>query len=74
MCGRWPNSVRGLIVLAISPMNWAAQVSSLAPLRNQLINKGMIWSPNHGDTGFTVPMFDEFMVRIIPSDEWRSSV
>ena len=49
-------------------------VSSLAPLRNQLINKGMIWSPSHGDTGFTVPMFDEFMVRIIPSDEWRSSV
>ena len=49
------------------------QVSSLAPIRNQLINKGMIWSPSHGDTGFTVPMFDEFMVRIMPGDEWRSS-
>ena len=48
-------------------------VSSLAPIRNQLISKGMIWSPSHGDTGFTVPMFDEFMVRIIPGDEWRSS-
>ena len=48
-------------------------VSSLAPTRNQLINKGMIWSPSHGDTAFTVPMFDEFMRRIMPGDEWRSS-
>ena len=47
------------------------QVSSLAPTRNQLIHKGMIWSPNHGDTAFTVPMFDAFMVRIMPGDDWR---
>ena len=47
------------------------QVSSLAPTRNQLINKGMIWSPSHGDTAFTVPMFDEFMLRIMPGDDWR---
>ena len=44
------------------------QVSYLAPLRSQLINKGMIWSPSHGDTAFTVPMFDEFMLRIMPGD------
>ena len=31
----------------------------------------MIWSPNHGDTAFTVPMFDEFMKRTIPGDDWR---
>jgi hypothetical protein len=31
----------------------------------------MIWSPNHGDTAYTVPMFDEFMRRIIPGDDWR---
>ena len=49
-------------------------VSSLAPTRNQLINKGMIWSPSHGDTAFTVPMFDPFMQRIMPGDEWLSSV
>jgi predicted transcriptional regulator len=48
-------------------------VSSLAPTRSQLINKGMIWSPRHGDTAFTVPMFDEFMVRIMPEDDWRRS-
>jgi hypothetical protein len=28
----------------------------------------MIWSPNHGDTAFTVPMFDAFMKRIMPGD------
>ncbi len=49
-------------------------VSSLAPIRNQLITKGMIWSPSHGDTAFTVPMFDQFMQRIMPGDEWLSSV
>ena len=43
-----------------------AKVSSLAPTRSSLIVKGMIWSPNHGDTAFTVPMFDAFMKRIAP--------
>jgi len=46
-------------------------VTQLAPLRNGLIGKGMIWSPNHGDTAFTVPLFDEFMKRIIPGSDWR---
>jgi hypothetical protein len=46
-------------------------VTSLGPTRNQLISKGMIWSPNHGDTTFTVPLFDEFMRRIMPHDDWR---
>lgn len=48
-----------------------ADVSSLAPTRSSLITKGMVWSPNHGDTAFTVPMFDEFMKRTIPGDDWR---
>jgi hypothetical protein len=48
-----------------------AAVSSLAPTRSSLITKGMVWSPNHGDTAFTVPMFDEFMKRIMPGDDWR---
>lgn len=30
----------------------------------------MVWSPSHGDTAFTVPMFDEFMRRIMPGDDW----
>lgn len=41
------------------------KVSSLAPTRSSLIGKGMIWSPNFGDTAFTVPMFDQFMKRIM---------
>ncbi|WP_049622321.1 ATP-binding protein [Frateuria defendens] len=49
------------------------KVTALGPTRNQLISKGMIWSPSHGDTAFTVPMFDEFMCRIMPGDEWRTN-
>jgi hypothetical protein len=43
------------------------KVTSLGPTRNSLISKGMIWSPEHGDTAFTVPMFDEFMKRTMHS-------
>ena len=49
----------------------ARKVTSLGPTRNQLIAKGMIWSPNHGDTAFTVPLFDEYMRRIMPGNEWQ---
>lgn len=48
------------------------KVTSLGPTRAQLIDKGMVWSPSHGDTTFTVPMFDEFMRRIMPGDAWRT--
>jgi hypothetical protein len=47
-------------------------VSSLGPVRSSLIAKGMIWSPSHGDTAFTVPLFDEFMRRIMPGNEWET--
>lgn len=50
---------------------YKAEVTSLAPTRSSLIGKGMVWSPNHGDTAFTVPMFDEFMKRIMPGNDWR---
>ena len=48
------------------------KVTALGPLRNRLISKGMIWSPSHGDTAFTVPLFDEFMRRIMPGDDWQT--
>lgn len=48
------------------------QVTALGPTRSKLIDKGMVWSPSHGDTAFTVPLFDEFMKRIMPGDGWRS--
>jgi hypothetical protein len=47
------------------------KVTALGPTRNKLISKGMIWSPTHGDTAFTVPLFDEFMRRIMPTDDWK---
>lgn len=41
------------------------KVTTVAPIRNSLIAKGMIYSPAHGDTAFTVPLFDGFMKRVI---------
>ena len=43
------------------------KVTTVAPMRNALIAKGMIFSPAHGDTAFTVPLFDGFMKRIMPT-------
>ncbi len=43
------------------------KITSLAPVRAKLIKKGMIYSPAHGELAFTVPLFDEFMVRAIPN-------
>lgn len=42
------------------------RVESVAPRRSDLIRKGMIYSPAHGDTAFTVPLFDEFLKRVMP--------
>ena len=46
-------------------------VTSLAPIRANLIKKGMVYSPTHGETAFTVPLFDQFMRRIMPGQDWR---
>ena len=43
-----------------------AKTTSVAPVRSSLIKKGMIYSPAHGDTAFTVPMFDAYMRRAMP--------
>ena len=45
---------------------YGAMVTTVAPIRSSLIGKGMIYSPAHGETAFTVPLFDEFMRREIP--------
>jgi hypothetical protein len=44
------------------------KVESVAPRRSGLIAKGMIYSPAHGDTAFTVPLFDQYLKRALP--EW----
>ncbi len=46
-------------------------IKQLGMVRSSLINKGMVWSPSHGDTAFTVPLFDQFMIRVMPGDSWR---
>ncbi len=45
------------------------KVQSVAPRRSALIAKGMIYSPAHGDTAFTVPLFDKFLKRTLPKWE-----
>ena len=42
------------------------EVHQVAPLRQSLIKKGMIYSPAHGDTAFTVPLFAAYMRRTVP--------
>lgn len=41
-------------------------VRAVAPTRAKLIVKGMIYSPAHGDTAFTVPLFDAYLRRVLP--------
>jgi hypothetical protein len=43
------------------------RVESVAPRRSMLVTKGMVFSPAHGDTAFTVPLFDGFLRRAMPS-------
>lgn len=40
--------------------------NQVAPVRRSLIDSGMIYSQRHGETAFTVPLFDQFMKRAIP--------
>ena len=39
-------------------------VESIAPVRKSLIKKGMIYSLAHGETAFTVPMFNQYLDRL----------
>lgn len=41
-------------------------IKAIGPVRSKLIRKGMIYSPAHGDMAFTVPLFNEFMIRVMP--------
>lgn len=40
--------------------------SQVAATRSKLIRAGMIYSQRHGETAFTVPLFDRFMLRAMP--------
>jgi hypothetical protein len=45
------------------------KISSVATVRAKLIKKGMIYSPAYGEITFTVPLFDQFMIRAMPTFE-----
>ncbi len=58
-----PGAARsGDIALALG-----VRTQSVGPVRSSLIKKGMIYSPQHGDTAFTVPLFDSYMRRVMPT-------
>ncbi|CZH10227.1 ATP-binding protein [Legionella pneumophila serogroup 1] len=68
------NYLRGMAEIGAGPKRTGdiaeilgKSVSSLGPVRDRLIKKGMIYSPSHGEMAFTVPLFDEYMKRIIPT-------
>jgi hypothetical protein len=45
------------------------KINTLGPVRASLIKKGMVYSPSHGEMAFTVPLFDDFMRRVMPKFE-----
>jgi hypothetical protein len=42
---------------------------NLGPTRAELINTGLLYTPEHGYASFTVPQFDKFMIRAVPTLE-----
>ena len=40
-----------------------AKVSQLSPARNQLISKGLVYTPDRGEVAFTVPGMSDFVAR-----------
>ncbi|MFT8896702.1 MAG: ATP-binding protein [Acetobacter sp.] len=41
-----------------------SRTQAVAPVRAMLIRKGMVYSPAHGETAFTVPLFENYLHRI----------
>jgi hypothetical protein len=67
--------LRGMAELGPGPLRTGdiayklgVKVTSTGPVRASLIKKGMIYSPAHGDTSFTVPLFDAFMRRSMAAE------
>ncbi|WEK13234.1 MAG: ATP-binding protein [Candidatus Microbacterium phytovorans] len=42
---------------------------NLGPTRAELINMGLLYTPEHGYAAFTVPHFDKFLIRAVPTLE-----
>lgn len=39
------------------------KIESVGPVRSTLIRKGFVYSPQHGEVDYTVPMFDQYIRR-----------
>ena len=40
-------------------------LSSISPVRSSLIRKGMLYSPSHGRVAYTVPLFGDYIKRVV---------
>ena len=56
-CGELPCTISNVA------KNMKKQVTQISPIRAQLINKGLIYAAKYGEIDFTVPKFDEFLIR-----------
>lgn len=65
--GANPNLIPSMSDLKAALSDKVISRLPLSDIRNALIAKGMLYSPAHGDTAFTVPLFDGFMKRIMPA-------
>jgi hypothetical protein len=43
----------------------------VGPVRESLLKKALCYSPRYGEIAFTVPLFDEYMRRLIPDPQLR---
>lgn len=41
--------------------------TAISPMRASLIRKGMIYSPSHGTIAYTVPLFGDYLKRVMPT-------
>lgn len=48
-------------------------ISTVGPTRAKLIKKGMIYSPVHGETAFSVPLFGDFLRRTMHNNDFVDS-
>ena len=64
------NSAQVPTALEIVLQHWAGQSTRWPPAAVTDREK-YGWSPSHGDTAFTVPMFDQFMLRLMPEGDWE---
>ena len=44
-------------------------LNAISAVRAALIRKGMVYSPSHGEIAYTVPLFSDYMRRILPKGE-----